>query len=657
MATKLNIPAPDFATNFTTASNFEPGYLDFSAGLVDTQFRIEEDTKDYATAVEQSSLLIGLDVQRLIAVDVAGIQIQVAKDKALYKSVLADSVKTVKIQEARLEGGFGIDAALVKSVIDLESLNRTSGLQEESTTMLSGAEAASVITLSQEEERSAAYVLGKERVFRMGLADTDYVATTALADTRGASILSKGLLEKQSVVAESHITDAGLSTAYTLEATGYSATASIETAYIRSSGIAEVGHIRDISGVRVESIKWVDGVETGHILQDASTKVRQLVAETNAQMSATTALSNLEVNHINTAGALDVSLIKLTAASEDEAYLAGARADISIDIAKHVAEADGIKAIAAASLELITIKAQADADTKIAVAKIQGQVDIDKTKASNKSEHDITVEKGKHMKNISDLRVESTKAIANIRASQTSDLSGVVVKQLDDDANQAAAFTAATSLLDIQKFASITAAEGEASISKTGSVIAHTAAMAGLNAAYLQAQSGAQIKSAAAVTKQATDLMGKRLVEEQSYITASNAAAAMDITELGSRTLEYIATETEISNKEIRGKADIQYSAAVIKADTDYGYNTETSATLLSIQETMTTWEEAAHRQAALWDSQWQQEIGQLSRYSVAHHNYWPETTEFSGDAPTTTIGSISFDVPSEPGLPAPVSN
>lgn len=638
MGVKYELPEAVFADQFIAGNSLNADYLNTATGFVTAQFNLNEDIRNYANAVEQSAQLIGLDVDRQVAVEVAGIQVQVARDKAAYKSQLADSVKEVRIQQAHLEGNFGIDLATVKSAADLTGIAVTAALQEESTTTLSSREAASIVTLAAEDESSNSLVTTRESVFRRGLADIDYDAAVSIADSRKLSILSKGLLDQQTAIVEGSIADTGMAIAYQLEAEGLSRMGSIDVGYIRSSGIAETSHKIQMSDVRVQSALEIGTAESMLYDSEANIKLQQYAAEQNAQIAADLSVSDSQITYIRTSGALDIEYDRVSANAADEMYLAGARADMAIEQARYKAEVKGIGDLAQMMYGFTQEKTLAEMGIKLQTAIIEGQGVIARAVTEGKNDVEVSLEKASQMRRLGALRLKSIKDTATEHARNTANLSTIVVGQIGADSAEAVRFQAADTLLKVRNYANMLTVESEAATAETITSITHAQNMQTQRINTATAKAGMQASYLIDKAAVAGRISMNRMVEESAYITASAAQEATKIATLSADNTGHISASAQQTYTAVRGIADAAYNAAVTLADAQAQLAINFAIAASTAEIAYKAWEDEVNGTTNASLSSYSTATASIQAYGIAYMN---SIEMESIDGPTRVLTSV----------------
>ena len=653
MTTRYSIPVDPFARGFLAACSYGTDYVDALEGAVTTEFGVIEDIKDFSTSVEAASQIIGLDAERLVAIEVAGIEIDVARDKAMYKTQLASAVRDVKMQQVSLEGAFGIDVAITKSTVDLGSTVITNSMQEESLTTLLDKDYTALSTLVSAEETSASLISTREVGFRKGLADSDYTAAASVSDANAATIRSKGRIEGATDIRVNTITVDSMNKSYTLEAEGLTRMGSIEETQIYAINSEETKHMRGISSIKINNIREQADKEAAHVRELTRIKNAIKVASTINQIKVNDEVSLLEVNNIGLMAGLEVDLIHKTGDADVKAYIAGENAQMAIDIAKAGIEGEGIIKIAAASYELIRIKAESENKVRLATAIAEGQGQVSRAMVEGNNDVAVAIEKGSQTRKLAKIRGDSTRTIAGAQASNTATLSTIVVGQIGADAAQTARFTEVNSNTDIEKYMAIAGAEEEGAQAESLARLRHEQAMGEVASLYISRAAGVTSSFIIAKADQAAKTAGERLASEQAYIAASSSAAADKITQLGGRSVEYIITAAGKHEQATRDAADAAYSAATSIADNEFNATSITSGDITQQAIDLKTWEATARQDMDIVIEQYNRETNKLSKYSKAYNN----NTE--GGAPAGEIwkparsNSYKFDLvldyPEEP--------
>src|SRR5574343_92196 len=318
MATRFSIPAPTFADAYLTANNLDRSAFDLAVAVATSQYNISEGAKEYANGIAKSEMYIGLDLERIMAVELGAIKTQIAKDRAMYKSKLADSVKQVKIQQAHLEGQFGIDMASAKREFDLRTLENISTREEETATTISYNEYASSVTLSYEAEDSASRVNRAEDLFIRTLSDSDYEASVANADTRATKIQQRGVLEKSSAAIEGAVSNYGIVASGNVEVRGMGETALVQRQSIFMQADSDVNLIQATHELKKGLIQAQSVADLYLIESQTDTKVTSTRLETEAQILSEEAQSKLNIQHIEDTSLLEAKYIGIDAAAQDQ---------------------------------------------------------------------------------------------------------------------------------------------------------------------------------------------------------------------------------------------------------------------------------------------------------------------------------------------------
>ena len=625
MTIRYSIPTDPFAADFLAANSYNPDYLEVVTGAVTTQFVIEEDIKDFSTKVEAASQIIGLDAERMVAIEVAGIEIDVARDKALYKTQLASAVRDVKMQQASLEGAFGVDVATVKSSIDLGSTSETSRMQEESLTTLLSKDYDALSTLVFAEETSAGNISEREVRFRKGLADSDYTAATAVSDSNARTIRSKGKIEGTTDVKVNRITVDSMNKSYTLEAEGLTRMGSIETGHIYNTGSEEVKHMRDISVIKRRSMLDQANSEAMHTLELMEVRNTIKRAATVNQIKVNNEVSKLEVSNIHTMGDLEVELIHKTGDADVKAYLAGENAQMQIDIAKAGIEGEGIIKISAASLDLLRIKAEAENKVRLATAIAEGEGQVSRAMVEGLNDVSVATEKGAQTRKIANIRGDSTRTIAKAQAENTTTMSSIVVGQISADSAQTVKFTALNSAADVEKYMAIAGAEEEGAQAEAAARLRHEGAMAEVAIGYINKASAINASFIVDKANQAAKTAGDRISSEQSYIAAQVAAETAKITALGQRSVDYIVAAAQTHDAATRAAADAAYTAATQIADNEFNATVVTSQDITNESIKLKNWEADAKANMDAVIQQYAYNTHRLSRFSTTYNNHYEE--------------------------------
>lgn len=616
-----NLPAPTFIEGFLQAKNLSTAGYDAAVDLAKDQFLVTEQIKEYAADVEKSNMYIGSDVERVLAVGVGHIKMGIAKDRAGYKAELAAAVKSVKEQQAMLEGQFGVDVASVKRSVDLKAMQIVTELDEETSTTVSGNEYASAVGLTNLELESSTRVNASEDTFRRSLSDSDYTASVAIADTRATNITTRGETDRTAIVNESTITDQGLRWSYDTEAGGIKSASITEQGLIKEQGLAERQNIRDISAIKVTGIQDMAAAEVLGISNVSADRITMIRDQGDSQVKLSGEYATASAALAVEMGLLEAAFIGVESAARDQAYLAGARADLAVDAKRFEAEAESVRTLALNKTKYITQQAQSEADSKVRIAGIEGAAEVSRAIKEGQNEVQMAILRGSHQLRIAGLKAEASDRIANKQAGNIADMSAIVVQQLYDDANRESAHVSAMSVIDVDRYTQIQSMETAAVVTNAAESIRHTTAMTGLSNEHLGAMGQAQAEYILAASKVGIDSAVNRMLEESRYLAEEAANRAARLNSMTAINLGYIAEQANSSAAKVRMLADESYDNATSIIDAEYQLNIATTGYLQDISTQMAEWNASTTVEVSGFIQNVQFATRELAQYGRVYNN------------------------------------